>query len=229
MKYSANVLLTALVLLSGLATILFLSQDKLLHQEAMTQAYYGDYLKSLNEIHQEKEAQEKSRPNKDVICNQKQTEKIEIRKKHLQYLFQCVEVNLFKDKTKLPTKKHLLLDEIEDNLNIDEFSAYILQLDSLDKLPKNTDDKPYIIKFTREIENGILPHSFYGLIITEHPFNLNVTRDKIYGLVISAQALDSTTDRSVTRNRNVISTLSQLYQHWYYVPNSQRIVGYAEP
>ncbi|AUI66591.1 MULTISPECIES: DUF2572 family protein [Glaesserella] len=212
---SASVLLTTLILASGLFAIIFLNKDFLLKQETISLGYYQQYLndkyKLIDQISIDTESE----------CAKQKSSSVTIEFKVIKYRFHCRFSSLF-DPFKPTKEKYIQIDQIENWLNLAPYQKDIYYIHHLAELPDSSIDNPKIIIALQDI-NEKLEKDFYGIVITNHLFDLTGSK-RMYGTLYSRYD-NLREERNLSYKKEVIQHLEQKYSQWHYLPYSRNILA----
>ncbi len=209
-QFKASTGLVTLILLSCILVVLFVSKDNLIHTEKITQYTYHQYLvKKFNLI-------ETLQKDKNILCryppkNNPTSDQ--------NFTFFCKKTTIFK--TELTAKKYVFFNDIRNFLDIDSYQSSIIHIRSLADLPKTSRSKPIIVIADTPIDER-LKHNFYGIIITNHYFD--ITGKKFYGKLYSSHD-NQREERNLSYNKTVIKKLKKKYAIWSYLPHSQNMLN----
>lgn len=207
-----SILLTALILLIGILATIFLAKNDAISYTQKANAAYHAYLKekiALVNLH---------RQDKNQQCITQQKEIIEIKLNKLDYLFHCQKLTFFKHKVN--SKKYVSLNKFSDELDLKNYQHLIYKINSLLELPDTSINEPKIVLAQNAIDET-LTKNFYGIILTEHLFDIS-GRTKIYGKLYSTFD-NEREERNLTYKKEVLEKLEQATTHWQYLPHSTRI------
>lgn len=208
--YSASSLFVSLIMLSGIGVLLFLSRSYWLGNERVSQYHYETYLSEKLAI------LEYIKLDKDQECNKYQKENISFKLIDLYYGFHCKFETIF-IKPKPTKEKYILVDNVYEWLDLEQFSSNIHLVASLSELPESSEDNPKIIRTTQAIDER-LTQPFYGIVITEYPFNY--TDKRIYGTIYSSYSGNDPNRRNLSYKKAVIQNIERDNSYWRYLPNS---------
>lgn len=209
--FNASTLLVGLLIISSLLSLLFLTKDQWLHQEKTS---LGDYQRYLS--HQLPLAQSIT---EKPQCETEKKPVIQTENNGLVYRYGCEKQTVFIQPK--PTKeKYIAVKNIRDWLDIDTFKEQISYIHSLSELPKSSEKEPKIVIAQNAI-NERLDENFYGIIITEHYFDITGNK-KIYGALYSR--FDNTREeRNLTFRKAVIDNIENQYAKWHLLPYSRSL------
>lgn len=209
--YTASVLLITLVMLSGLLALIFMAKESLADRNKITLNLTQDYLiKKMSLINN-------IQKNPQALCQQFQTENIRLG----DYGFHCQLQTIFKQGKQ--TKRHILVERIEDWLDLEKFNQGIYTIRSLSELPQTAVDNPKIVRVLNPINERLTQH-FYGIIITEYPFD--ITDKRIFGQIYSTVNNDRG-DRDFIYRSQIIDQLAQQFSYWHYLPHSKYYANHS--
>lgn len=212
--YSASSLLVSLMMISSIGVVLFLNRDYWLRNEKISQQHYLTYLS-------EKLAMiEYDRLDKERECNNQQKERLSFKLKNLNYSFYCEFRSIF-IRPKPTKEKYILVENINDWLDVETFSNNIYLISSLAELPPSSEENPKLVRTTQAI-NGRLTQPFYGIVITDYPFNY--TDKRIYGTIYSSYAGNDPNRRNLSYKKAVIQNIERDNSNWHYLPNSNNLL-----
>lgn len=180
---NASALLVSLILISSILAILFLTKEKWISQQNITQFYSEKYLADKYHflaLYKEDKNKLCQKLKKDMII---QSDFSPQKLNFLQYQFECQFNSLFRDKK--PTKeKYIPFVQSSDYLDLANVpSQEIYTIRTLSELPPSSEDNPKIVIAQNEI-NENLPQDFYGIVITDYLFD--ITGKKMYGTLYSS-------------------------------------------
>ncbi|WP_090920779.1 DUF2572 family protein [Phocoenobacter skyensis] len=214
--FKASISLIAIILLLSVLSIMFITKDKLIHSETITQHYYHQYLKHklklIDYIHQDK----------TQLCNQYKKEQIDIITSGKIFQFFCKNVSIFT--TEPNKKKYISFTDIQHHLDIKKYQKDIIHIRSLNDLPKTSIKKPRIVIADNAIDER-LKRNFYGIIITHYYFDIK--GKKFYGKLYSSYD-NKREERNLSYKKSVINNLKKKYGDWTYIPRSQNILNGAK-
>lgn len=214
--YSASALFTSLLIFSGVLVIMFLFKDNILYINESMQNHYQRYL---NDKHQLITEIHKNSSQLDAECNRYKKELIKIDYKVVKYQFSCQTKSIFVRGK--PKQAYIRINDILQWIHLDHFRDRIYFISSLTELPESSRSDPKVVIMLGEV-NEKLNKKFYGLIITEHSFN--VSGKKIYGALFSTtQAKIS--DGFITYNESVINEIERQFSYWAYLPYSRNLLA----
>lgn len=212
--YSAGSLLVSLIMLSGIAIVLFLNRDYWISNENISQHHYANYLSEKLSIIKY------DRLDKEQECNKQEKESVYFKLNNLSYSFYCEFDSIFVQPK--PTKeKYILVDDINNWLDINQFSSNIHFISSLSDLPESSEENPKIVQTTQPIDER-LTQPFYGIVITDYPFNY--TDKRIYGTIYSSYAGNDPNRRNLSYKKTVIQNIERDNSTWHYLPNSNNLL-----
>lgn len=216
--YSANVISVSLILLTTILIGIFLGKDQLLGYQKQSQYMYQHYLSDKFQLI---ESLEKSRKDE---CKNRKTETIIEQFQGVQYRFNCVRKSFFIQPK--PTKeKYIQVNDFKEWIDIDYYQNEIVEIRSLDELPESSEKNPKIVRTLNDIDDALLKN-FYGVIITEHYFDIR-GKYKIYGTVFSRYD-NQREERNLTYKRSVIDAIENQFSRWEYIPRTQNILTYEK-
>ncbi|MEG9544547.1 DUF2572 domain-containing protein [Mannheimia sp. HC-2023] len=218
---NASALLVSLILISSILAILFLTKEKWISQQNITQFYSEKYLADKYHflaLYKEDKNKLCQKLKKDMII---QSDFSPQKLNFLQYQFECQFNSLFRDKK--PTKeKYIPFVQSSDYLDLANVpSQEIYTIRTLSELPPSSEDNPKIVIAQNEI-NENLPQDFYGIVITDYLFD--ITGKKMYGALYSSFD-NAREERNLTFKKEVISQLEAKYSYWQYLPHSENTIG----
>lgn len=212
--YPASSLLVSLMMISSIGIILFLNRDYWLGNEKVSQNHYSSYLSEKLAI------LEYDRLDKEQECNKQQKESIYFKLKNLHYGFHCEFHSIFIQPK--PTKeKYILVDNVSNWLDLKTFAHNVHFISALEDLPESSEENPKIVKTTQEI-SGRLTQPFYGIVITDYPFNY--TDKRIYGTIYSSYAGNDPNRRNLSYKKSIIQNIERDNSIWHYLPNSNNLL-----
>ncbi|MDO4698946.1 MAG: hypothetical protein Q4A60_09825 [Pasteurellaceae bacterium] len=203
---SAHILLTALLLLSGLFSLM------LLHQE-----YWFGYNQSLQSVwktHLTRKmalSMPPSRPMLDQHCQAEKRSPIQ----REGYQFECEKAGSFFVRMPRSREKYIPFTDIEQVLDVKTYAAAIHPIRTLADLPPSSVDNPKVVRALNPI-NERLPRHFYGIVITDYPFD--ITDRWIVGMLYSSY--HHYDDQDVRWNRTVFKNLENQLSRWQFLPHS---------
>lgn len=214
--FKATAGIVSLILMMSLLFVLFVNKDNKLRIERVSQNEYQHYLvKKLNLI-------QYLLKDKNQLCEQYKKEKLKLKVSGLIYQFSCKNENIFvKEPT---TKKYVSFTNIQDFLDVNKFEKQIIHIKTLNDLPKTSSANPSIVIAENEID-GRLKRNFYGIIITDHYFD--ITGKKFYGKLYSSYD-NKREERNLSYSKTVIKNLKKKFGKWTYMINSQYILNENE-
>ncbi len=212
LRLNASIGLVALILLSSILAILFITKDHLIHTEKLTQYAYHQYLiRRFNII-------DTLQKDKNSLCQFYKKEKIILTISGQIFEFFCKSQTIFN--TEPTTKKYVSFQNIQQFLDIDSYESSIIHIQSLADLPKTTRTKPLIVIADSPIDER-LKRNFYGIIITHHYFD--ITGKKFYGKLYSSYD-NQREERNLSYNKTVVKNIKKRYAKWSYLPHSQNLL-----
>lgn len=209
--FKANSLLVGLILISGILSIVFFSRDHWLHQEKTS---LGDYHRYLSHQLKLKDSI-KSSP----LCTEQKSKIIKIEIDGYIFRYGCEKQSVFV-KPKPTKEKYIPINKIEDWLDTDTFKSEISYITSLSELPQSTEKSPKIVITKNAIDERLDQH-FYGIIITEHYFDITGSK-KIYGALYSSFD-NEREERNLTFRKAVIDNIDNQYAKWHLLPYSRSL------
>lgn len=212
--YSASSLLVSLMILSSIGIILFMSKDYWLGNEKISQNQNAIYLSEKLAL------LEYDKLDKSQECNKQKQESVYFKLKNLYYGFHCEFQSIF-IKPKPTKEKYILVNDINEWLDLAQFSPNINLVSTLSELPESSEENPKIVKTTQAIDER-LTQPFYGIVITEYPFNY--TDKRIYGTIYSSYAGNDPNRRNLSYKRTIIQNIERDNSRWHYLPNSINIL-----
>ncbi|OOR98325.1 hypothetical protein B0187_08620 [Haemophilus paracuniculus] len=208
-QYRGSSLVVALMVLSGILLFIFTNKDNLIRQERLTQSYYQNYLQNKLKI------VELSDKNKlDEHCQKSKIEKGMIKLEKLNYFFACHSLFLNLREVR---KKYIQTDDLSKLIHLEVAKKDLYHINTLAELPESSLADPKIVITNNKI-NERLARDFFGIIITDYPFN--ITGRRIYGTLYSNY---HNSDRNLTYKKEVIENLQNKY--WHYQPYSRNLLG----
>lgn len=218
---NASALLVSLILISSILAILFLTKEKWISQQNITQFYSEKYLADKYHflaLYKEDKNKLCQKLKKDMII---QSDFSPQKLNFLQYQFECQFNSLFRDKK--PTKeKYIPFVQSSDYLDLANVpSQEIYTIRTLSELPPSSEDNPKIVIAQNEI-NENLPQDFYGIVITDYLFD--ITGKKMYGTLYSSFD-NAREERNLTFKKEVIAQLEAKYSYWRYLAHSENTIG----
>ncbi|MEG9489021.1 DUF2572 family protein [Mannheimia indoligenes] len=218
---NASALLVSLILISSILAIFFLTKEKWIRQQNITQFYSEKYLADkyyILALYKQDKNKLCQKLKKDMII---QSDFSPQKLNFLQYQFECQFNSLFKDK-KPSKEKYIPFTQLSDYLDLANVPAQeIYTIRSLSELPSSSEDNPKIIIAQNEI-NENLPQDFYGIVITDYLFD--ITGKKMYGTLYSSFD-NAREERNLTFKKEVIAQLEAKYSYWQYLPHSENTIG----
>lgn len=106
----------------------------------------------------------------------------------------------------------MVFEQISDYLRLNE-TIPITQINTLAELPPTSPTEPKIVVVTQDIDEK-LTRDFYGILITQHHFNLK-NGAKMYGVLYTTQESDKS-NRYVTYSREVVKYFDEHYSIWHF-------------
>ncbi|VTR21985.1 Uncharacterised protein [Actinobacillus pleuropneumoniae] len=146
----------------------------------------------------------------DNECRQTKRNEINVELTHSVYQFYCEQSSFFIGN--LPSKKTVVFEQISDYLRLNE-TIPITQINTLAELPPTSPTEPKIVVVTQDIDEK-LTRDFYGILITQHYFNLK-NGAKMYGVLYTTQESDKS-NRYVTYSREVVKYFDEHYSIWHF-------------
>lgn len=218
---NASALLVSLILIPSILAILFLTKEKWISQQNITQFYSEKYLADKYHflaLYKEDKNKLCQKLKKYMII---QSDFSPQKLNFLQYQFECQFNSLFRDKK--PTKeKYIPFVQSSDYLDLANVpSQEIYTIRTLSELPPSSEDNPKIVIAQNEI-NENLPQDFYGIVITDYLFD--ITGKKMYGTLYSSFD-NAREERNLTFKKEVIAQLEAKYSYWQYLPHSENTIG----
>lgn len=212
--YSASSLLISLMMISSIGIILFMSKDYWLGNENISHNQNAIYLSEKLAL------LEYQKLDKELECDKQKQASVNLQIKHLYYGFHCEFRSIF-IKPKPTKEKYILVDNINEWLDLESFSANVYVISSLSELPSSSEENPKIVRTSQAI-NERLTQPFYGIVITDHPFNY--TDKRIYGTIYSSYAGNDPNRRNLSYKRTIIQNIERDNSRWHYLPNSINIL-----
>lgn len=209
-RLDGSSLLSALLILSGILTLLFFAKENWLKQESVSNGYYHQYLSSKMAL------SKKLGQNQCAIFQQQE---IAENVKTLPYSYLCEKRSLF-IKPKPTKEKYISFNNIEDWLDLNKYRSDILYISSLSELPKNSESTPRIV-IAKNVIDEKLEDNFYGIVITDYYFDITGNK-KIFGVLYSSFD-NEREERNLTFRKAVIDNLESQYSEWHIVPNSTHL------
>lgn len=214
-RFPASSLLVSLILLSAIGVSLFLSRDYWLNSEKVSLNNYENFLAEKIRLLGYENV------DKTAICQAQQKKTAELKlKNQLDYRFHCKFSSIFL-KPKPTKEKYILVENLADWLDMESYADSILLISSLDELPANSENNPIIVRTTQAI-SGRLRQPFYGIVITDYPFDF--TDKRIFGTIYSSFSGNEPNRRNHSFRRAVINHIEQKYSTWHYFPNSTHLL-----
>ncbi|AFU19743.1 DUF2572 family protein [Actinobacillus suis] len=219
-KLNGSTLIFSLITISFVLTIILVTKEKFIQSEIKTQHYQRHYLSEKLSI------LEKIR-SKNSNCNLIKPEQlildriaeVKIETEEQKYSFYCIKNSLFVGKK--PTKeKYIHFSQLSDVLDISH--ADIIEIEHLNELPKSSEQDPKIVLVMRDIDET-LSQDFYGIIITNHYFDIKGNA-KFYGILYSSYD-NNREERNITFKKNVVLNLENKYAHWQELPDSRNMLN----
>ena len=216
--YAASSLMVPLVMLSGIALLLFLNKERVLQREKISQYDYQHYIFNRFQLISTLDTLDMQQ-----ACEIQQKEKINIVINRLSYSFLCENRRLFvAPSSKIAKNKYVMHSDLTQLINFDYFQHDIIEITSLAELPESSEQNPRVVKLLNPIDNETLEADFYGLVISEYPLTFKGKR--IFGSVYST--LPSTINtRNSSYKANVIAELDRRYSTWHAQPHSRTILN----
>lgn len=211
-NFKATVLLVGLMSLSGVLTLIFLAREKFIGYERHSNHYYQQYLTDKMALFK------RSALDEDNECRQTKRNEINVELTHSVYQFYCEQSSFFIGN--LPSKKTVVFEQISDYLRLNE-TIPITQINTLAELPPTSSTEPKIVVVTQDIDEK-LTRDFYGILITQHYFNLK-NGAKMYGVLYTTQESDKS-NRYVTYSREVVKYFDEHYSIWHFLPYSRNLL-----
>lgn len=207
----ASSILVSLIIISGVLTLIFLSQDRWLHQEKISLGHYQHYLSGQLRLSKIIQANDE--------CAQQKKPQIQVEIGEVIYRYACEKESIFIQPK--PTKdKYIAFTHIQNWLDIENFQSEISYISSLTELPKTSESAPKIVIAKNAIDER-LPEHFYGIIITDYYFDITGNK-KIYGALYSS--FDNLREeRNLTFKKSVIDNLDNHYAKWHLLPYSKSL------
>lgn len=193
--FQGNILIVALVMLSGLCLFLFITTDHLLGRQKTTYHLHYQYLKNkiqlIDELNQ----------NENQVCQTIQQEII----RFPHYSFACQKQSLF---INVPTKSYIAYQHISQQFAVEHYPSAIYTIQHLAELPVTTRENPKIVKITDPVDDA-LPQHFYGIIITDSYFDIK-GKYNIYGALYSSYP-NKRKERNLSYDKVVIEQLNKMF------------------
>lgn len=203
------------MLLSGLLMLLFFSKEQIIHYQKVTHNEYFHYLKDRFQLI---DVMKYGNNNKD--CQLQKKEEVTKKHKKIKFSFLCRFSSIFLDRKPETKEKYIAFSNIKDYLDIDKYQNEIFYIRSLKELPPSSIDNPKIAFALNSID-GSLIKDFYGIIITEHYFNLS-GKHNIYGALYSSY---HNKDVNIVHKKEVVNNLEKQFSRWEYVPHSKSFLN----
>lgn len=203
----AHVLLSALLLLSGLFSLLLLNQERWLHHNQHLQAEWKQHLirqmalplpPSLETLQQHCQAAKRSPIQQEG------------------YQFECEQVSPFFVRTPRLREKYVAFTDLSAVLDVQTYAEHIHPIRTLADLPPSSVEKPKIVRALNAI-NERLPRHFYGIVITDYPFD--ITDRRVFGMLYSSYD-NLRNDRDISSKTEVIDNLQKQLSRWQFLPHS---------
>lgn len=210
----ANTLISTLVLLGSLISLLFLGKEAWLDREQITRHSYQRYLNEKFTLLDYVAIDE------TLACNQTAQKTVYYPPANPQYAFHCVFHSLFL-KTK-PKEKFIVVEDVGQWLDLAHYQEQIYSIRTLSELPPSSEKDPKIVRTLNAINERLLT-DFYGIVITDHPFQF--TDRRIYGTIYSSYPHNDPDRRNHRFQRQVIENLERKYSRWIYLPSSHHTVA----
>lgn len=214
--FKGSILLISLVMLSGILAIIFITKDRLIIQETVTQNLNLSYLNAKFKL------VENIQKDKNTLCQQQKQEEIKIDTSGMIYQFFCKFNSIFIEEPN--SKKYVQVTEISQLMDIEKYKNQIIHINSLSDLPESSLENPRIVIADNEIDERLL-NNFYGIIITDYFFD--ITGKQFYGKLYSTFDNDRI-ERNLSYKSSVIENLKQQYGEWEYLPHSQNLLSSTE-
>ncbi len=212
-QLSGTVGIISVILIAGMLLLLFLNKDNGLKIEKVTQNEYRHYLiKKFNLANYLKK-------DKNQLCQHYRKDELKLKVSGLIYQLSCKNKHIF---IKEPSsKKYVSFTDIQQFLDLDEYKKEIIHIKTLDDLPKTSRTRPRIVIADNDID-GRLKRNFYGIIITDHYFD--ITGRKFYGKLYSSYD-NAREERNLSYNKTVIKNIKIEYGRWSYILNTQHLLN----
>ena len=212
-QFKATILFVGLISLASVLTLLFLSREKFIgyehHSTHDYQQYLTDKIALINHTTLSAEQQ----------CQKVKHSEIHIVLPYSVYQFYCEKLPFFIGKP--PSKKTVIFERISDYLRLDE-TIPIMQVKALADLPPTSLTEPKIVILLQDIDEK-LPRDFYGILITQHRFNLK-NGAKMYGVLYTSQE-ENKNNRYITYRREVVKYFDEQYSTWHFLPYSRNLLN----
>lgn len=207
--YSSGSVITSLMLMSSFLLLFFINKDNLIKQNGLKELYYHQYLENKFALLDKLELKRLNE-----LCKKQKKEVGKVRLNKLNYYFSCH--SLFVD-LKENGRNYIFLKKLNKQFNLESVKEEIYYVNELSDFPDSNLSNPKVVIANKDIE-GRLERDFYGIVITNYPFNIFGKR--IYGIVYSGY---NNGDRNLIYKKEVIENLQNRY--WHYQPYSRNLLG----